>query len=108
MIIWSGLGFLVAVITFLLLLTAEYATESLFQDESYYQAHGWPKLLAFFLAAVVVWPLGKFLNRRQGKVVIEKETGKEVLVKPNHSLFFIRIEYWGPILLILGIVFFFL
>lgn len=107
MIIWNGLGFLVAVITFLLLLCAEYVTESLFRDESYYQAHGWPKLLAFFLAGAVVWPLGAYLNRRRGKVMIEKETGKEVLIKPKHSFFFIRMEYWGPILLVLGVVFFF-
>ena len=107
MVIWSGLGFLVAVVTFLLLLAAEYVTESLFRDESYYQAHGWPKLLAFFLAGAVVWPLGMYLNRRQGKVMIEKETGKEVLIKPDHSFFFIRMEYWGPILFALGVIFFF-
>src|SRR6266545_4807516 len=77
MVIWSGLSFLVAAITFLLLLIAEYVTESLFRDESYYQAHGWPKLLAFFLAGAVIWPLGVYLNRKQGKVMIEKETGKK-------------------------------
>jgi hypothetical protein len=104
MIIWNGLGFLVGVITFLLLLLSEYATESLFHDESYYQSHGWPKLLAFFLAGAVVWPLGAYLNRRQGKVLVEKETGKEVLIKPNHSFFFIRMEHWGPILVALGII----
>ena len=106
MIIWSRLGFLVAAITFLLLLTAEYVTESLFRDESYYQAHGWPKLLAFFLAGALIWPLGMYLNRKQGKVMIEKETGKEVL-QPAHSFFFIRMEYWGPILFALGIIFLF-
>jgi hypothetical protein len=107
MIIWSGLGFLVAVITFLFLLSAEYVTESLFGDESYYQDHGWPKLAAFFLAGAVVWSLGAYLNRRQGKVMVEKETGKEVLIKPNHSFFFVRMEYWGPILFALGIIFLF-
>jgi hypothetical protein len=106
MVIWSGLGFLVPAITFLLLLIAEYVTESLFRDESYYQAHGWPKLLAFFLAGAVIWPLGVYLNRKQGKVMIEKETGKEVF-KPDHSFFFIRIDYWGPILFALGIIFLF-
>jgi hypothetical protein len=105
----SGVGwaFLVAVITFLLLLIAEYVIESLFGDDTYYQAHGWPKLLAFFLAGMVIWPLGVYLNRKPGKVMIEKETGKEYLVKPKHSLFFIPMEYWGPILLALGIIFLF-
>jgi hypothetical protein len=106
MIIWSGLGFLVAVITFLLLLSAEYVTELLFRDESYYQAHGWPKLLAFFLAGVVIWPLGIYLNRKPRKVMIEKETGKEISM-PGHTFFFITMEYWGPILVGLGIIFLF-
>ena len=107
MVIWSGLGFLVAVITFLLLLLAEYGTEALYGDESYYQAHGWPKLLAFWLAGAVIWPLGAYLNRKQGKVMIEKATGREVLLKPDHTFFFIRMEYWGPILLALGVIFLF-
>ncbi len=107
MIIWNGLGFLVAVIVFILLLAAEYVTEWMFADDSYYQAHGWPKLLAFFIATAMIWPLGIYLNRKEGKVLIEKATGKEVLIKPNHSLFFIRMEYWGPILLVLGVIFLF-
>jgi hypothetical protein len=107
MVIWSGLGFLVAVVAFLLLLLAEYGTEALSGDDSYYQAHGWPKLLALWLAGAVIWLLGAYLNRKQGKVMIEKETGREVLLKPDHSFFFIRMEYWGPILLALGVIFFF-
>lgn len=108
MIIWNGLGFLVAIITFLLLLLTEYITELLFRDESYYQAHAWPKLLALSLAGAVIGPLGMYLNRKQGKVMIEKETGKEVLIKPDHTFFFIRMEYWGPILFILGVIFLFI
>jgi hypothetical protein len=107
MIIWSGLGFLVAVIAFVSMIFAEYTTESLFQDDSYYQTHGWPKLLAFWIAGVTVWFLGNHLNQKPGQVMIDKETGTEVLMKPNHALFFIKLEYWGPILFILGILFLF-
>jgi len=105
MIIWNGLGFLVAIITFALLLITEYTSEALFKDESYYQTHGWPKLIAFFVAGVIMWFLGNYLNKKQGKVMIEKETGKEILFKPNHSLFFVKMEYWGPILFVVGIIF---
>lgn len=51
--------------------------------------------------------MGAYLNRKQGKVMIEKETGREVILKPDHSFFFIRMEYWGPLLLALGVVFLF-
>jgi len=40
MIIWSGLGFVVAVLAFLCLLLAEYVVEAVFNDSQYYQAHG--------------------------------------------------------------------
>jgi hypothetical protein len=88
MIIWSGLGVLVAVITFASLVLTAYATGALFGDASYYQTHGWPKLLAFLIAGAVVWWLGTSLNEKQGRVMIDKETGREVVIKPNHSLFF--------------------
>jgi hypothetical protein len=107
MIIWQGAGFIVAVIAFAMLVLTELSIESLFADEKYYQTHGWPKLLALALAGFIVLLIGKYLNRRGGKVLIEKETGKEVVLKSRHSLFFINVEYWGYILIALGVIFLF-
>jgi hypothetical protein len=107
MIIWKGAGFIVAVVTFLILVLTELSVEALFKDETYYQKNGWPKLLALFLAGYIVLLIGKYLNKKEGKVLIEKETGKEVILKAEHSLFFINVEYWGYILFILGVIFFF-
>lgn len=108
MLIWSGAGFMVAVAAFLCLLLTELAVESWFNDDTYYQKHGWPKLFAFVIAGCLVLMLGKYLNRRPGRVRIDKETGEEVMVKSNHSLFFIKVEYWGYILWILGVIFLFI
>ena len=107
MIIWSGAGFLVAVIAFAMLLLTELSVEAVYKNDTYYQANGWPKLVAFLISGLIVLLLGRHLNRKQGKVLIEKETGKEVTLKPKHSLFFINMEYWGYILFGLGIVFLF-
>lgn len=107
MIIWSGLGFLVAVITFGCLLATEALVEAWFQDDRYYQAHGWPKLVAFVVAAVIVGVVGQKLKRRPGKVLIDPETGSEVIVGRNNTFFFIPMEYWAPILLVLGVIFLF-
>lgn len=107
MIIWQGVGFVVAVMAFVMLLLTEISVESLFADEKYYQTHGWPKLIALASAGFIVLLIGKYLNRRGGKVLIEKDTGREVLMKSRHSLFFINVEYWGYILMVLGLIFLF-
>jgi hypothetical protein len=107
MIIWQGAGFIVAVVTFLVLLLTELSVEALTRDDSYYQKHGWPKLAGFIIAGCLVMPIARYLNKKEGKVLIEKETGKEVVIKPKHSLFFINVEYWSYILFVLGVVFLF-
>jgi hypothetical protein len=104
MIIWSGLGFLVAVLAFLCLLLAEYVVEAVLNDPQYYQAHGWPKMLGLWLAGAFVWWLGTYLDHKQGRTLLDPTTGDEVQLKPQHALFFIRMVYWGPILFVLGLV----
>ena len=107
MMIYTGAGFIVAVIAFLMLLLSELSVEYYFDDDSYYQTHGWPKLLAFFLAGCLVTLVGRYLDNADAKLYIEKETGKEVIMKKGHSLFFIEVKYWGYILFGLGVVFLF-
>jgi hypothetical protein len=104
MIIWSGLGFLVAIITFGFSLIAELAARALFKDPTYYQTHKWPLAIALALAAVSVWFLGRYLHGRPAKTLIDPETKREVVLGRRHTLFFIKMEYWGPILLAIALV----
>jgi hypothetical protein len=106
MIIWNGRGFVVAVIAFACLLLSEFLSERHFHDSAYYQQHGWPKLVAFLIAGVIVWRLSVHWGKTPARTLIEKETGKEVIMHRDDSLFFIPLRYWGPILCGLGIVFF--
>ena len=107
MMISSGAGFIVVVIAFIMLFLSELSVEYLFNDDSYYQDHGWPKSLAFFTAGCLVLLIGRYLNDTDVKVYIEKDTGKEVIIKKSHSLFFISVWYWGYILLGLAVAFLF-
>jgi hypothetical protein len=91
MIIWSGWGILVAVIGFACFVLTEFAVGSVMQDDRYYRNNGWPKLVGFAVAAVITWFVGRAFNRNSGR----------------HSLFFIPMEYWAVIFLVLGIVFLF-
>lgn len=93
MIIWSGWGFLVAVIVFGVSLAMEVVTEHLTGDNQFYQTHAWPLALALALAGVITWLLGKYFSTR-GAVT----TGN------HHRFFFIPMHYWGPILLVLSLV----
>jgi hypothetical protein len=107
MIIWKGLGILVLVIGFAIFVLTELIIESLTKNSAFYQLHGWPKLLALWLAAGCVWVWARYLNRRPGRVMIDKATGKEVVLRAKHELFFIDIQYWPYILAVLGVLFLF-
>jgi len=106
MIIWRGKGILIALIAFGCLLLAEYATRSAFHDDRYYQTHGWPKLAAMWLAAGLVFALQSKLGGGPPRVLVDKETGKEISLPARDALFFIPVRYWPPILAALGVAFF--
>src|SRR5438874_12493217 len=98
MIIWSGMGWIVAAIGFGCFLAMELATRAIFQDNHYYQSHGWPKLVAFWIAASIVWPVGRSMNGGDDRELIDPKTGERVVLRRGqHRLFFVPVEYWGAI-----------
>jgi len=103
-VIWKGRGVLIIFIVIAACLLMNGVTGSVFHDNDYFQKHGWPKLAALWLAGATTWTLGNYLNTRPAKVMIEKATGKEVILRPEHSFFFVKMEYWGPGLFLLGII----
>ncbi|MEX2121623.1 MAG: hypothetical protein WD847_18695 [Pirellulales bacterium] len=107
MIIWSGKGFWIAVITFGCLLLAEFTVEAALDDDRYYQEHGWPKAAGLLTAASIVWVAARSVNRETGRVLIDVETGEEVTLRPAHSLFFVPFRHWPWLLGILASAFLF-
>jgi len=59
-------------------------------------------LLIFAVAGASVWFLGRYLNKEP--IVAEEldESGRKIVYYPKHTLFFVRIEYWGPILFVIS------
>ena len=105
MVIWKGLGFLVAIIAFAALLLTEIVSEGLTGDEQFYQENSWVILVGMLIAAVLTYGLYRLLLRQKGRVVIDKETGQEIVLRPSHSLFFVDVKWWPAILVVLGVVF---
>lgn len=97
MIVWSGKGFLSILV---LILTVVLMAMMLPKGQSDL-ALG----LSFLVTAVFSWFMGKKWNGAEGKTMIDKASGQEVLIKPHHSLFWIKLQYWGIIFGIIGILF---
>lgn len=105
MIIWRGLGILVAVICFAALILTEKVSENITGDDQFYQQHGWVVLIGLLVAATLTYGLHRLLRLQKGRVVIDKETGEEIVLSPKHSLFFIPVQLWPAVFVILGLVF---
>ena len=103
-IIWQGLGFLVAVIVFGCSLVANLVSNATVGD-GYFDRHKWPLAVSLIVSAALCWLLGSYLGARSDRIAIDKETGKEFVVnRSRHGLFFIPILYWPPILLVIALI----
>lgn len=107
MLIWSGAGFIVPIITFGCLLASEAGIETWLQDDVYYQSHAWPKMLAFLVAAGLIRPVGLMLDRRGGRTLLDPKTGELLVIGGNHTFFFIPVKWWPVVCLALGAGMFF-
>lgn len=108
MIIFQGWGLLVVIIAGLAMGLSQIITGSLVGDPNYFVKHNWPFGVGLLLASIAIYCLGRYLNSRPGKVMIDKATGREFVLRQRHTLFFIPMQYWAIILALLGVAFFFI
>jgi hypothetical protein len=106
MIIWQGLGFLVFVIVFVCSLIANLIFNAKV-GQGYYDHHKWPFAVSLLVSAAICWSLGDYLRKRSDRVVIDKQTGKEFVVNHSrHTMFWIPMHWWGPILFVGALILF--
>lgn len=95
LLIWSGLGFLVIPIV----IGTSVVVGTLCQLAL--EVAGFPRFaflafsLGLFAAAWANWALGRRLNGRPGRELIDARTGEHVVLRRTHRLFWIRMEYWS-------------
>lgn len=106
LLIWTRKGFLVPLITFIILLLTQLLVDAI-AGKGIYSISIWAAPLAIAISGLVCGLLGLYLNKntKTKKVYIEKATGKEVLLDRSHKFFFIKFEYWGIILIIIALAF---
>ena len=107
MLIWRGRGGLIALVAFGCLVLTELFTRYTFIEKNYYQHHGLPKLVGFWVASGIVYAMRPWFGVGQERSLIDKATRQEMKISGESQLFFIPARYWPAILLLLGVVFFF-
>jgi hypothetical protein len=91
MIIWQGWGILALVIPVALAMLTKEACNALLGggvSNAFFQA-------GFGAGLVIVWFLGRWLNGRPLKILVDPESGERVVLKGRHSLFWIPMQYWA-------------
>jgi hypothetical protein len=102
MIVWRGWGILVPVIAFASALLMQVAVDALAGPGAYTRdAYPWAPV-ALLLAAPLVWLLGRRFNGRTPRVLVDRETREEVILRPEHAFFWIKMEYWAIILALIA------
>lgn len=96
MIVWSGRGFLLVIVFIISMILFVNILPDQYSDLSF--------VLAFFITGAFAWFIGKKWNEVEGRTMIDKASGQEITITPNHSLFWIKMQYWGPICGILGLI----
>ena len=102
--IWTGRGYLVAVIVVGSSLAANLLANTITGSDTYYDETNWVFGVSLLFSGVLCWPIGRFLATRKIRVLIDKETGEEIRSEAKHTLFFIPMHWWGPILCVIGAV----
>lgn len=102
MIIWKGWGILAVIIAIVCSVLMQLACDAVF-GSGYYKSSSWAMPLALLLASVAIFFVGQKLNNKPGRVVIDKATNEEYILKSTHSLFWIPLQYWGAVTAVLAV-----
>lgn len=104
MIVWRGYGILVVLLAVLGMVLGQLGVEAMGAalPEAYRPGGGF---IGMLLAAALVYGLHRLIDAKQPpRVLVDKETGQEMVFKPKHDLFFIPVKYWSFVLIALAVV----
>jgi len=95
MIVWQGFGVLAALIPLIFIGVIGALDQS--------KILGYGIELALILSAIAIWFIGKNLNSKQGKILIDPETNATVEIKNKHTLFWMPMEWFAAVIVVFAI-----
>ena len=101
LLIWKGWGIVVLVIAVVWLAIGIAIGDALHADKS---MAGALMSIALVPAGAICWFVGKRLNARPPRVLVDPKTGGQVMLRRENTFFFVSVELWGPILIVIGIL----
>ncbi len=104
MLIWRGWGILVVLIGFGLLVATQALVDAVAGRGAYTRESALWAPIAIVAAGAIVLVIGRALNGRPPRELVDKQTGEQVVLRPDNSLFFIKMEYWGVLMLVGGVL----
>jgi hypothetical protein len=103
MIVWQGWGILAPIIVVAGLIGVQLAANGIFGPGTYESSSVWPGL-GLLLSAPVVWLAGRRLNGQVDRVLVDPSSGQQVVLRRQHTFFFVKVEYWAMALAVGGVV----
>lgn len=104
MIIWSGLGYLAAAITFGACLLAQLVFDARFGD-GFYSSHPWAVGLGLLVGGVISSLVGFVLKARKDREVVDPQTGQRLVINlSQHSFFFVPMHWAGIAIALIGLI----
>lgn len=109
-LVWQGLGAFALAIPFLMVVVAFLAVTAIFGAETASRFGAAVSGAALLASSAILWTMAKRLAARPVRTLVDKETGEEVVLREQHTMFWIPIRYWaifyaglGAIVLVAGL-----
>ena len=99
MIVYRGLGYLVFVFFVAPLIVFGSILNYGFGIDVLRHPSWWPLHSMMIAGAILTAGVGRYLNRTMFEETIFERSGPVTVLRPRHTLYYIRMEYWGPIIL---------
>lgn len=102
MIVWKGWGIMALIIPLLCSLAVGTALDA-YHGENFYQSSVWAMPAVLAVSALFVYLFGARVNNKPGRLLIDPENNERVELKQIHSMFWIPLQYWSVIIVVISL-----